>query len=195
MGKAGQKQNEILQYLTERSREGGAPPTVREIAAAVGLRSTATVHAHLNSLAQRGLINRSDGVSRGLALADSSRVKGVPILGTIRAGAPILAVEEVEGYVPYAVGDHGEHFALRIRGDSMIDAGICEGDVVILRQQSTARNGQIVAAILEDEATIKRLKLDGKHVWLMPENPAYQPINGDGAQILGVVTALVRKYE
>ena len=197
MGKAGEKQRQIYEYLTLRAREGGTPPTVREIAAAVGLSSSATVHAHLNALAERGLISRSSGVSRGVALApgEAPNERGVPILGTIRAGAPVLAVEEIEGYVPYAVGDSGEYFALRIRGDSMINAGINEGDLVILRSQNTARNGQIVAALLEDEATIKRLKLENGHAWLMPENPDYSPINGDEAKILGVVTALVRKYE
>lgn len=193
MGRAGEKKKQILDYLESYTASNGYPPSLREIGKAVGLSSTATVHAHLATLERDGLICRSGGTSRGISLR---RGQGVPVLGVIRAGEPILAFEEPEGFVAYDTGGQaGDFFGLRVRGDSMINAGIHEGDVVVVRRQNHARSGQIVAALLEDEATVKRLFISDGHATLMPENPAYAPIPGDGAQILGVITALVREYD
>ena len=176
--------------------EHGYPPSVREICAEVGLRSTSTVHAHLKKLQEAGYLEASDHKSRALApVSGASMVPRVPILGRVTAGMPILAVEEHIGYVPFepAAGG-GEYYALRIRGDSMIGAGILDGDKVVVRPQQTATNGEIVVALLEDSATVKRFQKTGKQVWLLPENPAYQPIDGNEAQILGKVKAVIRTY-
>lgn len=190
------KQQRILDYISEFSLEHGYPPSVREICAEMDLRSPSTVHAHLKKLQEAGYLEPSDHKSRALTpVSGPSMVPRVPILGRVTAGLPILAVEEHIGYVPFepAAGG-GEYYALRIRGDSMTGAGILDGDLVIVRQDAQARSGDIVIALLEDEATCKTLNLTQDGVWLMPENPAYPPINGTGCQILGVVKAVYREY-
>ena len=196
MKKISPKQQRILDYISEFSLEPGYPPSVREICAAMDLRSPSTVHAHLKKLQEAGYLEPSDHKSRALTpVSGPSMVPRVPILGRVTAGLPILAVEEHIGYVPFepAAGG-GEYYALRIRGDSMTGAGILDGDLVIVRQDAQARSGDIVIALLEDEATCKTLNLTPDGVWLMPENPAYPPIHGTGCQILGVVKAVYREY-
>lgn len=192
------KQEEILEFLRGFLAENGYAPSVREICAAVGLRSTSSVHYHLNELKRRGLIEMEDGKNRTVTVPhDQTRGRGepagrIPIVGVVTAGQPILAVEEIEGYLPW----EGEEdcFALRVRGESMIGAGILDGDIVVIRPQNTAVNGDIVLALLEDEATIKRFHRGADGVWLMPENEAYTPIDGRYAQILGKVKGLYRDY-
>lgn len=196
MKKISPKQQRILDYISEFSLEHGYPPSVREICAEMDLRSPSTVHAHLKKLQEAGYLEPSDHKSRALTpVSGPSMVPRVPILGRVTAGLPILAVEEHIGYVPFepAAGG-GEYYALRIRGDSMTGAGILDGNLVIVRQDAQARSGDIVIALLEDEATCKTLNLTQDGVWLMPENPAYPPINGTGCQILGVVKAVYREY-
>lgn len=196
MKKLSDRQQQILDYINEFSLEHGYPPSVREICAEVGLRSPSSVHSHLKKLQEAGYLEPIEHKSRALTSSSGpSMVSRVPILGRVTAGVPILAVEDHVGYVPFepAAGG-GEYYALRIRGESMIGAGIMDGDLVIVRQDSEAHNGDIVIALLEDEATCKTLNITPDGVWLMPENPAYSPINGNGCQILGVVKAVYREY-
>jgi len=186
------KRQAILDYIEQFTCDNGYPPSVREIGEAVGLRSPSTVHSHLKILEEGGYLQKSQGKTRALSLPGQPGYKSVPVLGTVRAGAPILAVEDTVGYVPYEGHAGGELFALNVKGDSMKDAAILEGDVVVVKRQPTAISGQIVVALLDDEATVKRLRIEDGHIWLMPENPAYQPIDGDGCSILGVVVAVYR---
>lgn len=192
MGRTSNKREEILRFLTQFVAENGYAPSVREICAAVGLQSTATVHYHLGALREAGLIEMDDMKKRAITLPDAHRADRIPVVGVVTAGVPILAVENIEGYIPWE-GEAG-CFALRVRGDSMIGAGILSGDTVIIRPQETAESGQIVVALLDDSATVKRLRRDETGVWLLPENPAYPPIDGREASILGVVVALQREY-
>lgn len=189
MARTSNKRAEILEFLRSFVAEKGYAPSVREIMQAVGLRSTASVHYHLAELDRMGAISMDGSKNRAISLPDAH---GVPLVGVVTAGQPILAVENVEGYLPWD-GERG-CFALRVRGDSMIEAGILSGDKVIVHPQPTAENGEIVVALLGDEATVKRLRLDGDAVWLMPENPAYSPIDGREATILGKVRAVIREY-
>ncbi|OUP53630.1 repressor LexA [Butyricicoccus pullicaecorum] len=197
MKKLSEKQRRILEYIAEATAAQGYPPSVREIGKHVGLSSSSSVHAQLIKLREKGYLEKDDHKTRALVVKGAAAsVPQVPILGQVTAGMPILAVEDIEGYLPYEqASGYGEYFALRIKGDSMIGAGILNGDYIIVRQQNTATPGQIVVAMIEDEATCKTLKIeDDGHVWLMPENPDYSPIDGEGAVILGVVTALHRDY-
>ena len=196
MKKISDKQQRMLEYIKEYSLEHGYPPSVREVGAEMGLRSPSTVHAHLKKLQEAGWLEPSEHKSRALTpVSGPSMVARVPILGRVTAGMPILAVEEHVGYVPFEpAANGGEYYALRIRGDSMTGAGILDNDLVIVRQDMQARNGDIVIALLEDEATCKTLRITPDGVWLMPENPAYPPIDGTGCQILGVVRAVYREY-
>lgn len=197
MKKLSEKQKRILEYIAEATAAQGYPPSVREIGKHIGLSSSSSVHAQLIKLREKGYLEKDDHKTRALVVKGAAAsVPQVPILGQVTAGMPILAVEDIEGYLPYEqASGYGEYFALRIKGDSMIGAGILNGDYIIVRQQNTATPGQIVVAMIEDEATCKTLKIeDDGHVWLMPENPDYSPIDGEGAVILGVVTALHRDY-
>lgn len=189
MGRTSTKREEILAYLREYTAQNGYPPSVREIMHAVGLRSTASVHYHLSELDRLGEISVDGSRNRAISL---STPQGVPILGVVTAGQPILAVENIEGYLPWNAEE--DCFALRVRGDSMIEAGIFDGDKVVVRAQQAADHGDIVVALLGDEATVKRLYRKDGEVWLMPENPAYAPINGQEATILGKVRAVIREY-
>jgi len=182
----------ILDYVTSFTADNGYPPTVREICAAVGLRSPSTVHSHLKILQEGGYLEKDGHKTRAITVKGAPSFRSVPLIGTVTAGQPILAYEQAMGYVPYDGSDSGEHFALKVRGDSMIGAGILDGDTVIVRQQNTARSGQIVVALIEDEATVKRLHIGRDGVWLLPENPAYEPIDGRECTILGLVTAVYR---
>lgn len=197
MKKLSEKQKRILEYIAEATAAQGYPPSVREIGKHVGLSSSSSVHAQLIKLREKGYLEKDDHKTRALVVKGAAAsIPQVPILGQVTAGMPILAVEDIEGYLPYEqASGYGEYFALRIKGDSMIGAGILNGDYIIVRQQNTATPGQIVVAMIEDEATCKTLKIeDDGHVWLMPENPDYSPIDGEGAVVLGVVTALHRDY-
>ena len=192
MARTSNKREQILNFLTQFVNEHGYAPTVREICTAVGLQSTATVHYHLNALRDAGLIEMDEMKKRAISLPDAQRADRIPVVGVVTAGVPILATENIEGYIPWD-GEAG-CFVLRVRGDSMIGAGILDGDKVVVRPQPDAENGQIVVALLDDSATVKRLKKTGRDVWLMPENPSYAPIPGNEAKILGRVKALIREY-
>ena len=192
MARTTDKREKILQFVTGFIYENHYAPSVREICAAVGLQSTATVHYHLNALREEGLIQMDEMKKRTITLPDAQRSDRIPVVGIVTAGIPILAVENIESYIPWE-GEPG-CFALRVRGDSMIGAGILDGDKVVVRPQQTAENGEIVVALLDDSATVKRLRRNSTGVWLMPENPAYSPIDGREAQILGKVRAVIRVY-
>ena len=195
MPKKTQMTDRIYAYLQEVIPQQGYAPSVREICEAVGLKSPSTVHFHLKRLQERGLIEKGDGKGRALVLTGVQERKRIPVVGTVAAGAPILAQEGIEDYLTFDCGGREEEsFALRVRGESMIKAGILPGDLVVVRRQQTAENGEIVVALLEDEATVKRLSRKNGHIWLLPENDDYQPIDGTNAQILGKVTAVVRQY-
>lgn len=195
MPKKTQMTDRIYAYLQEVIPQQGYAPSVREICEAVGLKSPSTVHFHLKRLQERGLIEKGDGKGRALVLTGVQERKRIPVVGTVAAGAPILAQECIEDYLTFDCGGREEEsFALRVRGESMIKAGILPGDLVVVRRQQTAENGEIVVALLEDEATVKRLSRKNGHIWLLPENDDYQPIDGTNAQILGKVTAVVRQY-
>lgn len=186
------KQEKILEFLNSYLEDKGYPPSVREICAAVGLKSTATVSYHLNELKRQGRIQGDSSKRRAISLPESQRVGRIPLVGVVTAGLPILAVENQEGTIPWD-GDQS-CFALRVRGDSMIGAGILDGDKVVVRPQPEADNGEIVVALLGDEATVKRFHRGQDGIWLLPENPNYEPINGQEAQILGKVKAVIREY-
>ena len=192
MARTSNKREQILNFLTQFMNEHGYAPTVREICNAVGLQSTATVHYHLNALRDAGLIEMDEMKKRAISLPDAQRADRIPVVGVVPAGVPILATENIEGYIPWD-GESG-CFVRRVRGDAMIGAGILDGDKVVVRPQPDAENGQIVVALLDDSATVKRLKKTGRDVWLMPENPSYEPIPGNEAKILGRVKALIREY-
>ena len=192
MPRTSNKADLILEYVNRFVQEYGYAPSVREIGAAVGLRSTASVSYHLQALQEKGVL-RSPGIKgRKRAIVTEVRQGQIPVVGVVTAGVPILAVENQEGTMAWD-GEPG-CFALRVRGDSMINAGILSGDKVVVRPQQTADDGQIVVARIEDEATVKRLRRRNGQVWLMPENDAYEPIDGTYAQIIGIVKAVVREY-
>lgn len=195
MPKKTQMTDKIYEYLQRVIPEQGYAPSVREICEAVGLKSPSTVHFHLKRLQERGLIEKGDFKGRAIALTQRPGQDRVPIVGSVAAGAPILAQECIEDYLTFDCGGReSEYFALRVRGESMLKAGILPDDLVIVRQQQTACTGEIVVALFEDEATVKRFSIQDGHVWLLPENDAYEPIDGAHAQILGKVTAVVRQY-
>ena len=191
------RQRQILAFIRDFSRDTGYPPSFREIGAHVGLKSPSTVDHHLKKLRDLGVLHYEDGKSRSILLREDAvpPADRVPLVGSVAAGAPILAEENIEEYLPYDTNGRPEElFALRVRGESMLGAGILPGDVVVVRRQPTAESGQIVVALLEDEATVKTLSLSGGQVWLLPENPAFQPIDGTGCTILGRVEGLIRRY-
>ena len=191
------KQQQIYDYIISFTDKHGYPPSVREIGEYVGLRSPSTVHFHLKGLQSAGLITQAAGKTRAISINDDNLPKKdqVPVVGNVAAGSPILAQECIEDYLTFDTeGLTGEHFALRVRGESMLSAGILPDDLVIVHQQQDARNGEIVVAMIEDEATVKTLQRKDGHTLLLPENPDYEPIDGDNAEILGKVVAVVRKY-
>lgn len=193
MPRTSDKSEQILRFVGQFIQENGYAPSVREIGAGVGLKSTASVSYHLKALQDKGLLQGGQIKGRKRAIATGVRAGQIPIVGVVTAGIPILAVENQEGTLPWE-GDP-DCFALRVRGDSMIGAGILSGDMVVVRPQQTADDGQIVVARLDDEATVKRLRRRNGQVWLMPENPAYTPIDGRQAQLIGIVKAVIREYE
>ncbi len=190
-----EKQQKVLSFVKERLQDG-IPPSVREICEATGIKSTSTVHAYLKRLEDEGYIDRRSGLNRAIRLPGES-VTRVPLLGKVTAGMPILAVEEVEDYVPFSGGSQypaGELFALRVSGTSMINAGILDRDVVIVQRTNTARNGDIVVALVGDEATVKRIYMEKDHIRLQPENDEFEPIIVKEAAVLGKVISLVRYF-
>lgn len=190
-----EKQQRVLEFVKERLQDG-IPPSVREICEATGIKSTSTVHLYLKRLEDEGYIDRRDGLNRAIRLPGES-VSRVPLLGKVTAGVPILAVEEVEDYVPFSAGSRyqpGELFALRVQGTSMINAGILDKDVVIVQRTNAARNGEIVVALIGEEATVKRLFVEKDHIRLQPENDAFEPIIVKEVTVLGKVISLVRYF-
>ena len=196
MAELSHMQQKIYEYISRCIREQGYPPSVREIGEAVGLRSPSTVHFHLKHLEELGVIVKGTGKGRAITLAEPSVPEDqVPIVGNVAAGSPILAEECIEDYLTFDTGGRqNEYFALRVRGESMLNAGILPGDLVVVHRQSNVHNGEIVVAMIDDEATVKRYSRQNGHIWLLPENDEYSPIDGTYAQILGKVAAVVRRY-
>lgn len=206
MSKRAEMQQRIYQFILTSIREHGYAPSVREIGDAVGLRSPSTVHFHLKNLAELGYIEK--GAFKGRAIVPVERDEAetvtengevpadrIPILGSVAAGNPILAQECIEDYLTFDAGGRSDEcFALRVRGESMLGVGILPDDLVVVHRQQTARNGDIVVALLGDEATVKTFQRKEGHVWLLPANPDYQPIDGMECSILGRVVAVVRQY-
>ena len=196
------RQQAILDCIKDKIKTDGYPPSVREIGEIVGLKSSSTVHAHLLQLEEKGLLRRDPTKPRAIIPLDKddgeeiiSETLALPVVGDIAAGTPILAEQNIENYLPVPVDfvGPGSHYILRVKGDSMIEAGIMDGDFLIVRQQSDAANGEIVVAIIEDEATVKRFYRRDGYVELRPENSALQPIITDTVQIAGKVSGLLRR--
>ena len=192
MPRTSDKAQLILNYVNEFIQENGYSPSVREIGAAVGLRSTASVSYHLQALQAKGLLQDPGAKGRKRAIVTTQRPGQIPVVGVVTAGLPILAVENQEGTMAWE-GDPS-CFALRVRGDSMVGAGIMSGDKVVVRPQQHADDGQIVVARIGDEATVKRLRRRHGEIWLMPENDSYEPIDGTEAELIGIVKAVYREY-
>ncbi len=199
-GRISAKQSEILEYIKEQILTKGYPPAVREICNAVNLKSTSSVHSHLETLEKNGYIRRDPTKPRAIEIVDDSfnltrkEMRNIPILGTVAAGQPIFAEENISGYFPLLADElpSGDLFILNVRGESMINIGIYDGDKVIVRQSPTARNGEIVVALVEDSATVKTYyKEDGRYR-LQPENDTMEPIYVDQVVILGIVVGLFR---
>ena len=191
MPRTSDKAERIMDYVNQFIQENGYSPSVREIGAAVGLRSTASVSYHLQALQEKGLLQSPGAKGRKRAIVTSMRPGQIPVVGVVTAGLPILAVENQEGTLPW---HEAGCFALRVRGDSMINAGIMSGDKVVVRPQQHADDGQIVVARIGDEATVKRLHRRNGQIWLLPENPDFDPIDGSEAELIGLVKAVVREY-
>lgn len=200
------RQRQVLEYIRSTVEQRGYPPSVREIGDAVGLSSPSSVHAQLNSLVEAGMIRKDPSKPRAIVVVDETpapaiqdrRMRDVPLLGRIAAGTPILAAEQVDEVMPLPtelVGD-GPVFLLEVKGDSMVDAGIHEGDLVAVHKQSDARDGEIVACLIGDEeATVKRLQRKDGKVYLHSENPAYEPmVFSDGVELIGKVVSVLRRY-
>ena len=199
------KQVKILQYIKDELTLRGYPPSIREICKAVGLSSTSSVHAHLNTLEDKGYIKKGTNKRRALELIDiddicsdmpKKEIINLPIIGTVTAGSPILAVENIDDTLPISIDFVGnkESYVLKVKGESMIEAGILDGDYVIVNSQHTAKNGDIVVALIGDEATVKTFYKEKDHIRLQPENSSMDPILIKEPYILGVVKAVVRKY-
>lgn len=200
-----ERQSQVLEFIRDTVAARGYPPSVREIGEAVGLSSPSSVHAHLNSLVESGTLRRDPAKPRAIVVVDDishgesrGKVRNVPVLGRIAAGTPILAAEDVDEVLPLPVDLVGEGpvFLLEIKGDSMIDAGIHQGDLVAVRSQPDANDGDIVAALIDgEEATVKRLRRQDGKVMLISENPAYEPmVFADGVELLGKVVSVLRRY-
>ena len=186
-------QQKVYDYLIK-TLPSGVPPTVREICRATGLRSTSTVHAHLKTLEHLGYISRDAGLNRSIHIEGTEPTSQVPVLGRVTAGMPILAVEDIEGYLPFPQKSGKELFALHVMGLSMRDAGILDGDYVVVERTPTADDGEIVVAMIDEEATVKRLFREPDGIRLQPENPDFEPIYSDHASLLGRVIAVLRYY-
>lgn len=200
-GKITKKQTEILDYLKKQIINKGYPPSVREICDAVGLRSTSSVHAHLETLEKNGYIRRDPTKPRAIEIVDDNfntirkDIVSIPVIGQVAAGTPILAVENIEGYFPIPseyLPAGKETFVLNVKGDSMINVGILNGDKLVVQQENTANNGEIIVALLEDSATVKTFYRENGHIRLQPENDTMEPIIVDDVKILGKVISLFR---
>lgn len=189
-------QKAVFDFIKDEIDEKGVAPSVREIGKAVGLKSTSTVQYNLNALEDAGYIERDPNLKRTIRITNqSSRTSHVPLVGTVTAGVPILAVESIEDYITVPVSGRGKQlFALRVRGDSMINAAILSGDIVIVESTPVAENGEIVVAMIEDEATVKRFYKENGHFRLQPENDAYEPIITENVVVLGRVVTVIRNY-
>ncbi|MBQ7680086.1 MAG: transcriptional repressor LexA [Butyrivibrio sp.] len=202
-GKITKKQEEILEYIKEQTLAKGYPPAVREICEAVNLKSTSSVHAHLSTLEKNGYIRRDPTKPRAIEICDDSfqmvrtEVVSLPVVGRVAAGTPILAEENIESYypVPAEVVPHGESFLLNVKGDSMIGAGIFDGDRLFVLSCDTARNGDQVVALIDDSATVKTFYREDGHIRLQPENDTMDPIIVDDCKILGKVYGVLRIYK
>ena len=201
-GKITAKQQEILEFIKLQILNKGYPPAVREICEAVQLKSTSSVHSHLESLEKNGYIRRDPTKPRAIEIVDDNfnlsrrEIINVPILGTVTAGQPILAVENIDGYFPLLSEDtpSGESFMLKVKGDSMINAGIFDGDKILVQKQPIAENGDIVVALIDDSVTVKTYYKEADHFRLQPENDTMEPIILYDLSILGKVVGLFRKY-
>ena len=201
-GKISKKQSEILEYIKEQILEKGYPPAVREICEAVHLKSTSSVHAHLETLEKNGYIRRDPTKPRAIEICDDSfqlvrnEMTSIPIIGTVAAGQPILAAENIEGYFPVPVDmvPNAETFILKVKGDSMINAGIFSGDQIFVERTNVARNGDMVVALVDDSATVKTFYKEQGHARLQPENDTMDPIIVDDCDILGKVFGVFRLY-
>ena len=201
-GRITEKQREILEYIKQEILNKGYPPTVRELCDAVHLKSTSSIHSHLESLEKNGYIRRDPSKPRAIEIVDDNfnltrrEVVNVPIVGSIAAGQPLLAIQNIDNYfpIPAEYMPNQETFMLRVKGDSMINVGILSGDVILVKQQSTASNGDIVAALVDDSATVKTFYKENDHIRLQPENDTMEPIIVPDCQILGVVFGVFRFF-
>jgi repressor LexA len=195
MNKLSEKQNAIFEYIKQVISQRGVAPSVREIGDAVGLRSTSSVQYNLNVLEDAGYIKRDANLKRTIRIAGSAENIGlIPLVGTVTAGVPILATQQIEEYIAVSGVSGNNLFALHVKGDSMFNAGIYDGDIVIIEQTPVADNGEIVVALIDDEATVKRFYKENGHFRLQPENDNYEPIIVDECAILGKVKTLIRSY-
>lgn len=190
-----EKQTRVYKYLVQCLADS-LPPSVREIAAACGIKSTSTVHAVLSRLEEEGYISRDPRNSRAIRIEGMGKASQVPLIGKVTAGVPILAVEQIEDYIPYPISaaQSDSVFALRVSGLSMRDAGILDGDIIVADKDLATRNGDIVVGMIDDEATVKRLLIQNGEIILMPENPDFEPIRAEHIEILGKVIGSFRKY-
>lgn len=201
-GKISKKQNEILEFIKARILEKGYPPAVREICEAVNLKSTSSVHAHLETLEKNGYIRRDPTKPRAIEICDDSfqmirqEMTSIPIVGTVAAGQPILATQNIAGYFPLPVemAPNTESFVLKVKGDSMINVGIFNGDQIFVERTNVARNGDTVVALVDDSATVKTFYKEDGHIRLQPENDEMDPIIVDDCEILGKVYGVFRLY-
>ena len=201
-GRITPKQREILEYIKQEILNRGYPPTVRELCDAVHLKSTSSIHSHLESLEKNGYIRRDPSKPRAIEIVDDSfnltrrEMVNVPIIGSIAAGQPLLAIQNIENYfpIPAEYMPNQDTFMLRVKGESMINAGICDGDVIIVKQQNTASNGDMVAALVDDSATVKTFYKEDGHIRLQPDNDNMDPIIVPDCQILGVVFGVFRFF-
>ena len=199
-GRITKKQTEILEYIKSQILNKGYPPSVRDICTAVNLKSTSSVHAHLETLEKNGYIRRDPTKPRAIEIIDDNfnltrrELVNVPIVGTVTAGEPILAIENIQGYFPIMPEfvNNKQTFMLKVKGESMVNAGIYDGDQIIVKQQSTASNGEIVVALVDDSATVKRFYKENGHIRLQPENDFMEPIIVDSCEIIGKVIGLIR---
>ena len=198
-----EKEKRMYEYINDTISSEGYPPSVRDIQDALQIKSTSTVHSYLARLEEKGYIRRDPGKSRSVRVDDQKKDRAgasakVPVVGRVAAGTPLLAVQNYEGYIDFPMMNgamYGQLFALRIVGTSMIDAGILDGDIVVVNKCSYAENGEIVVALVEDEATVKRFFKENGHFRLQPENKSMEPIIVDDVYILGKVVAVVRYYK
>lgn len=190
------KLNKVYQYTSDYIKENGFPPSVREICAKINIKSTATAYSYIEKLQSKGLLDKCPNKKRAIKLPQAAKRSGIPLLGVIRAGTPIFAVENLDGYYPLPpdMGEEKDCFALRVTGNSMINAGIYDNDVIIVKKQPYAENGEIVVAMVEDSATVKRFYKEKTCIVLHPENDDMEDLIYDNVTILGIVKGLFRKF-